>query len=496
MQGNNDRYRRWAGQTVMRVLIVNTNRERAPHIPIPLGACCVASAARTEGHEVRLVDLTFTHNPTSTVAEVVRSWRPDVVGLSVRNLDNCDCARPKFYLEDVRRIAFACRKAGAKRMILGGPAVTCAPKPIISYLDGDFAVVGEGETAFPALLRALECGSDTSDVSGVLSRENQDCFRPSVPISDTVSLADPSPEDWLDIEQFVRSGAAMSVQTKRGCPFNCSYCLYPSIEGVGDVRLRDPEQVASDVDRAARLGFRSVDFVDSVFNVPQQHAIACCEAIALHGSHIAIQTLELNPLGCSRELVWAMNAAGFSAVACTAESGSDAVLESLGKGYGADALQRAAQELRSLKALRMWIFMLGAPGETEATVAETARFMRESLTARDLVYVSCGVRILPGTRLHSWTVANGFVGPEEDLLQPMFYFSPHLAPARAMEIIYNSGFPTANIVTLADGNHRLIPLMQRLAYAIGASPPYWRWAPIWNSVRRPFQMGWGKGKKC
>jgi len=90
-----------------------------------------------------------------------------------------------------------------------------------------------------------------------------------------------------------------------------------------------------------------------------------------------------------------MNAAGFTAVGITVESGSDTMLDSLNKGFMTEDIWRARGNLSRLNARKMWIFMLGGPGETEKTVRETAAFI-ESLPHSDLVMVTHGIRVLPG----------------------------------------------------------------------------------------------------
>ncbi|MBI2843808.1 MAG: cobalamin B12-binding domain-containing protein [Armatimonadetes bacterium] len=479
----------------MKVLIINTNCERSPYTLMPLGACSVASAARAAGHEVPFLDLTFARSPEKTTARAVTEYKPDVVGLSVRNIDSCDYVQPRFYLPGVRKIIQACRGAGADVIVLGGPAVTIAPAESLRFLDGDYAVAGDGERAFPLLLESLQSGAGADNIPGVLSRRNG-AITAAPPVSphDLASIPDPTPEDWLDLPRFVRSGAAMPVWTKRGCLFDCSYCLYPAIDG-GRVRLRDLLSVASDVERAGRLGFRIAEFVDSVFNVPEKHAITCCEEIAGLSLPVQLQTLELNPLGCSRDLIRAMNAAGFSAVGCTAESGSERMLASLNKGFTMTELIRAAGELRKLNALKLWIFMLGGPGETESTVAETARFMGEFLMPSDLAYVACGIRILPGTELHRRAIAEGVVSPSDTLLEPAFYFSPHISVERAMSIIAGSAFPSSNIISLSDGNSKFLPIAQRAAHLLRVPAPYWRLAPFWNRVRSLCFGGRASGRR-
>jgi radical SAM superfamily enzyme YgiQ (UPF0313 family) len=185
-----------------------------------------------------------------------------------------------------------------------------------------------------------------------------------------------------------------------------------------------------------------------------------------------------------------MNAAGFSAVGCTAESASDAMLASLGKGFNTEHLHQAAHQFKKLDALRVWVFMLGGPGESEKTVAETARFIETELTSRDLVYISCGIRVLPGTDLHTTAIRERYISPDDNLLWPVFYFSPHLKPKRAMAIISKSKFPSANIINLSDGNSQLLPFLQKVAYMLHACPPYWRLAPGWNKLSRTFRPWW------
>ena len=75
----------------MKVLLVATNRERAPFPVAPLGALCVAAAARAAGHEVRLLDLAFEANPNQALRRALAGGTVQAVGFSIRNLDNCSC---------------------------------------------------------------------------------------------------------------------------------------------------------------------------------------------------------------------------------------------------------------------------------------------------------------------------------------------------------------------------------------------------------------------
>jgi len=468
----------------MKVLIINCNRERTPQTLIPIGACCIAAAVDAAGYETSLLDLTFSRLPLCAVRSAVCRLRPDVIGLSIRNLDNCDAVSRHSDLPEIRLIVDTCRRHSGAILVLGGPAVSLAPAPIMRYLCVEYAVVGEGERVFARLLRAFEQRADPSSIPGVVVSRQGGVSAPSVaPLEDILSdMPDVDFSRWLSMRQYRAYDAAYPVQTKRGCQFQCSYCRYSYLEG-HHWRLRDPVWVAEEVTRGASSGLRHVEFVDSVFGLPADHAVACCEAVSRRQLDIPLTTMELNPTACIPELMQAMNAAGFTTVAITAESGSDAMLARMQKGFATGDMHRAAQALRGLRARKLWIFLVGMPGEDEGTVRETARFIA-GLPAGDMVYVTFGVRVLPGTALRQTLIESGELAADEELLRPFFYFSPLIDAARARRLLEESGFPSLRLVTLHDSTHWLLPSAQRVMAALGMAPPYWRYLAGMNRLRR------------
>jgi len=472
------------------VLIINTNQEQVPCSLLPLGACLVASATEAAGHHVQLLDLCGARAPVTAVAAAIQGAHPEVIGLSVRNLDNGVAGAPKSYLPELRTIVEACRQYTKAEIVLGGSAVLpAAAEPLLRSVGCRLAICGEGEHAFPALLAALERGQSAAGIPGVVVIDNESVkITPSHACTELSTLPDANLDRWLDLAYYRRFDAALPVQSKRGCAFRCTYCTYPLLEGAA-WRLHPPEAVAEEVAKARATGLRMVDFVDSVFGVPAAHTVACCEAIARGGSGIPLSTMDLSPAGCTPEVVAAMATAGFSAVGISAESGSDAMLRRLGKGFGTDDLRRAARNLRALPAKKLWFFLLGGPGETEATLRETIRFI-EGLPATDLVMISYGIRILPGTLLQTELIRDGVLEEYDDLLQPIFYQSPTTSVERVARLLAASVFPMANVVMLHDGGHPLLPVLQRVIAWLGLQPPYWRYVPCWNRLRNFHKDVW------
>lgn len=470
----------------MRVLIVNTNRERAPGTLVPLGACAVASAAEAAGHEVSCLDLTFPRAPLRALERRLRDFRPEVVGLSVRNLDNGDMLAPRSYLPFLRELVAVCRRESSAEVVLGGAAIGPQAGAWLRYLDLRLAVAGEGEAAFPALLAALEGHGSPERLPGVVHRDNGGVTSVApAPHRCLEALPAPRPERWLDLRLYHNSEASWPLQTKRGCALHCAYCVYPEIEG-RVWRLRSPEAVAASAEEGRRLGFRYAEIVDSVFGLPPDHALACCEALARLPRRLPLTVMELTAGAVTPELIGGLNAAACCAVGLTAESGSDRMLAALGKDYTAADLHRTAALARGLRAARMWIFLVGAPGEDAVSLRETAAFMA-TLPPEDLLFVTYGVRLLPGTGITAQLLASGELDPGADLLSPAFYFSPQVTPQQARAILAEA-VPASRLLGLDQADHPLLPLAQRLATALHLPPPYWRHArrlrPLLRLLRR------------
>ena len=118
----------------MRVLLVSANQERSPDPVAPLGLCYVATATADAGHEVAVVDLCFRPDVEAAVAEGVNALYPDVIGVSLRNVDNCAFPDTVSYLPHYRRVVDACRAASEAPIVLGGAAFTTMPAHYLRVL--------------------------------------------------------------------------------------------------------------------------------------------------------------------------------------------------------------------------------------------------------------------------------------------------------------------------------------------------------------------------
>lgn len=485
-----------AGSSV-NVLLINPNRERMPWPALPVGLCTVASGLAGAGHDVEVLDLMFAADPARETAARVQRRQPDVIGLSIRNIDNCNFEVPHFYLTEIRdQVVRTAKKAYPRaKIVIGGSAVNVSPADTLVFLEADYALVGEGEEAFPDFLRALEMGTPLTQVKGLL--EPGKGSSKLLPVLDTGRLMRGEPlagraivHDfgqsarseawrWIDLKQYASHGSPYSIQSKRGCALKCSYCVYNNIEGHA-YRVRDPREVVDELEEAVKgHGVRAIDFVDSTFNLPLSHARGICEELERRPLNAELSTMGLNPAGVTPELVQAMKRAGFRSVMCTPESASEVTLKSLRKGFQKHTLVRAAKALRDAELPTYWFFMLGAPGETMDTVRETLSFCAEHIPPTDMVLFSTGIRVYSGTPLERQCKDMGWFAEDDPLFLPSWFLSPELDLNELYQTLMRAAQAHPNWMTNAETV--LSPTMARMMKgtfrAFGWKGPFWKHLP-------------------
>ncbi|MEK7712036.1 MAG: radical SAM protein [Pseudomonadota bacterium] len=458
----------------MRVLLVYSNRTRDLILAPPIGLSYVASATRRAGHTVRFLDLLTVADPDAALDTALREFAPDVVGISVRNIDNVVCQRLQSHLGELARFITTIRRATGGRVpiVLGGPAISILGSTVLAHVDADYAVRGEGEITFPALLAALAAGRDPGSIPGVCTRDpgrTHDSLPARLPAFGASGM-----QDWIDWKKYARRGGTFAIQTKRGCPMTCSYCSYPDIEGQ-KLRRRDPADVVDEIEAVQRmLAPRAFEFVDSTFNLPESHALAICEEIVRRRVKVNLTTMGINPRATSAQLFALMKRAGFNSMMITPESGSDTMLTSLDKGFDMRDVERTAQLADASGLHSTWFFMLGGPGETRVTVNETMAFVERALAGpRFLSVFMTGIRMLPGTRL-----AAAHAAPGADLAQPAFFFSSLVSEAWMLARINAVIYRQSNVVHAAEeGSSMQERTLHRVLHWLGVAPPYWRFLP-------------------
>jgi len=465
----------------MRVLLVNTNRKADLMTAPPIGLCYVATATRSAGHEVRVLDLCFAgRHAAKNLRASISSFAPDVVGLSVRNVDNANMLRPVSYLPGVRELVAQVRRLSVAPVVLGGSGASLMPEAVLRHVGADAVVVSDGEVSFLRLLDALALGRSWAGIPGVgfIQKARFHLTPPDFP---PFRFEAPDVGQWVDMEPYESLGGSYNVQSKRGCPYRCIYCTYnSSLEG-HRLRRRDAREVVDEIEETVlKHRPRTVEFVDSVFNDPPDHMRAILEEIVRRSWKADFTAMGVQPLHLDREMLDLMWQAGFRSFMITPESASDTMLSSYRKGFCRDQVIQAAEALAHTRFSVWWCFLLGGPGETHATLQETLDFCRQYLrlkrgSARHVAQLFFGVRLYPSTDLWRSALREGIIAPDADPIQSLWYVSPELNVGHALDQMEAAAAMCPEIMLGYDEGYLFLSsLAAGLCRLLREPPPYWR----------------------
>jgi radical SAM superfamily enzyme YgiQ (UPF0313 family) len=404
----------------MKVLLISANTEKVSMATMPVGLACVATAVRQAGHETSFLDLMSVPDAMAAIQESIAEFSPDVIGISVRNIDDQSMQSPRFMLEQVRPVIKGCRDCTSVPIVLGGAAYSLLPGEVLEYLDADFGIIGDGEVAFPMLLDKLLHKQDPSLIPGVVIAGQARYIEPVFP-ENMGLLPLPEEELWknMDPNDF---DLWVPVQSRRGCPNDCSYCATFLIQG-RKIRTRSPLSVVQHIAHVASYGFRKFYFVDNSFNIPESYALDLCHHLRSLKPKVSWRCI-LYPHHVKEELVRQMAEAGCIEVSLGFESGSNRILHEMNKRFSPEEVRQISELLAAYNIRRMGFLLLGGPGETRDTVEESIAFA-ESLHL-DQLRTTVGIRIYAGTPLAQRARQDGLITPDDTLLLPRFYLAPVL----------------------------------------------------------------------
>lgn len=397
----------------MRIFLISANTEKINIVPMPLGLNYVAAATQDKGHDVLILDLMDHKDSRLSIREAINSFRPDVIGISVRNIDDQIMHGARFLLDDVKRVVLDCRSFSKAPIVLGGAGYSIFPEAVLSHLDADMGIQGEGETAFPQLLERLERHADLEGLPGLYLKDR------GLQGARTF-VRNLSELPVTGVHRFLPAYDRNSwapFQTRRGCPMNCSYCSTAAIEG-RTIRKRSPGKAIEELKSFVEAGFRQFYFVDNTFNLPASYAKEICRLIIHHDLNINWRCI-FYPGNVDEDLIQLMAEAGCREVSLGFESGCERILKNMNKRFNPEEVRKTSRMLEKHGIRQMGFLMLGGPGETRESVLESLTFA-DSLPL-DTVKVSQGIRIYPYTTLAKIAVDEGRIAPDDHLLTPTFY---------------------------------------------------------------------------
>ena len=406
-----------------KVLLINSNRFMHPWPVIPFGLCYVASALEAnENHNVCFLDLCFSLNCEEETGNAIRNFKPDVIGISIRNIDDTGGYSTHFLLEDVKNdVVDHCKKEFTGPIVIGGPSVGISGREMLEYFDLEYAIRGDGEAVMPELVTRFESGQSLEGLKGLIIRREGIIIEENEPfrMKDLDMIPFPKPGRYLDLRKYRLFGSPLHIQTKRGCALRCSYCTYNKIEG-NKYRLRNPRLVADEIEILIQeTGINHIEFTDSIFNFPLPHAKEVLKELIRKNLDLRLHTMGLSPAAVDEELLDLMNSAGFTEVDIGAESTCDTILKNLAKDFDYNDIINTSNLVKKKKIPVTWFIMLGAFAETRETVIESLNNISRIASKWDLIFVSTGVRVYNGAPISKELLKQNIQCTSDNFLHPV-----------------------------------------------------------------------------
>jgi anaerobic magnesium-protoporphyrin IX monomethyl ester cyclase len=243
----------YKGVVHLRVLLVALN---AKYVQTNLALRYLRETVKMEFPATELKEATI-NEPLARLTGEIYEAEADIIGFSCYIWNITEVLR---LIRDLRLVL------PQARFVLGGPEASFETQELMfDNPEIDAVVLGEGEAAFLALLRSWNNRQEPADVPGIVWRcEGRIVSNPRIrPPADLNQLPDP----YATVEKL--TNRLVYVETSRGCPYNCQYCLSSAESGV---RYADPENFRGIFRRLLTSGARTIKFVDRTFNSCKKHA--------------------------------------------------------------------------------------------------------------------------------------------------------------------------------------------------------------------------------
>ncbi|APV43802.1 putative variant cofactor biosynthesis B12-binding domain/radical SAM domain protein 1 [Dehalogenimonas formicexedens] len=391
----------------------------------PIGLVSVATHLKRAGHDVSLFDMNLQSDQFGSLNAKLLSERPDAIGLALRNIDPLANKTSSLIPPFVVTVRMIRALLPGVPIIAGGTGFTLFPERIMRELpEIGWGIKGEAELGLPALL----AGSPPGEISGLCRRLNEDVI-----VNPAASLY--SFDDYLvpdrdllppDIYKGINSYApAFGIETKRGCPLQCAYCVYPQLQGKV-MRCRKPAEVVDEIAMLNRkYGLTDFHFNDPVINMPVGHLEEICEEILRRGLKVTWTGFFREDV-LTKEKVRLYEKSGCSCFLFSPDGFTQNSLDVLQKKLDVADVVKAAELTSGTDVLSVYHFMTNVPGETCESISQ-AKSMIDRLykihgPKRNLgAVVLNNIRIMPGTPIEAIARAEGEIDDSTDLLYPVYY---------------------------------------------------------------------------
>jgi radical SAM superfamily enzyme YgiQ (UPF0313 family) len=420
----------------------------------PIWLAYATGVLEQDGFHVRLLDAPADNRDLPYVLEICEQDQPDLVVI--------DTSTPSIF-NDIQ-VAEAIRtRIPTSFIVLVGPHVSALPEISLSISPAVNAVArGEYDYTLRDVARALRDGKNLTDVSGISYQDmNRRVYhnpdRPLIQDLDELPFVSEVYKRHLTIANYfysITQYKEVAILTGRGCPYHCSYCVWPQTMTGHGYRKRSVENVAAEFEFIDRElpEVKEVFIEDDTLTVDPKRSAALAHELIRRGNRLAFSINSRADV--SYETLAQLHRAGMRLVCVGFESGDQQVLDRIQKRIKVEQFYRFRDAARKADVLVHGCFMAGNPGDTPETLQKTLRLAMD-LNPDTAQFFP--IMIYPGTAAYEWARQSGYM-LTENFAQWLTAEGHHRA------IINQPGLSAEQIVAWCDSARRSFYLRPRYFY--------------------------------
>lgn len=375
----------------------------------PIWLAYATGALEKEGHCVKLIDAPAEKLSLDAVLTLVSDYKPQLAVL--------DTSTPSIYSDinvarEIKRVAPDCFIA------LVGTHVSALPEETLKLATSiDAIAIGEYDFTLKELASVIQSKGDLKGVPGLCFRCNgkimRNASRAYIENLDDLPFVSAVYKKHLKIENYfysITKHPQITIMTSRGCPYQCSFCVYPQTIHGHTNRRRSVPNVIEEF-KFIRKEFPHVKEIfieDDTFTLDKKYCTEFSERMISEG--ITIPWTANSRVDIKEETLRHLKDANCRLLCIGIESGDQAILDNIKKGIKLEQIKEFVKNAKKIGILVHACFIIGNPGETKGTLQKTLDFAKE-LKPDTVQFFP--LMVYPGTEAYTWAKENGYLETQD-----------------------------------------------------------------------------------
>ncbi len=381
--------------TVLKILLITINSNT---IVPPLGQYLI-SAYYYKTYPTRDIDIKvkyFENYQHFRIMKLIASEKPDLIGLGC-------------YVWNIGSMKSLCKEIKgiypSVKIVLGGPSISYTDEELLKMVKTDMAdylIVGEGERAFAELINNLfdKTFDMISEIPGIIGKNTSGGIFSNIRTNDYLIEIDDLPNPYEDnpklVEETRKFGFA-SLETARGCPFRCAYCITGQSAFQPSLKQRAIRNIISDITYLRDIGLNKIIILDPTFNFDISRSMEILkEIIALKSDFNFMCEIKVELL--NDEIISLMREAGFTSIEIGLQTSNLETLKRINRYHDRE---KFIQNIDKLKVTNMFMVVDLIIGLPEETLDDFCNSLDFCYNLGD-IKITCGMlKLYPNTSLYN-----------------------------------------------------------------------------------------------